>query len=373
MNRRRHALGWVAFGLATGCGTLGPSRAPVDLRDVDVRSARISLRGPRNAVCPGEPTAFDVDIEGMVAGRSARLVQVRHDIDDAIFDLRQLRMTSPQGSIDDEGVFHPNADVRASVHSGFVVYARFPNGPAFSVRYPPSYECTSRIGGEGRQGGSGVDGGDALYTDTDGPILGRTLRRDAASGRPGETGAAGSPGPRFEVFVTWVRTPDYTKLLAARAFGDVDALTLVAPGTPLDVIARGGRGGLGGRGGQGATATLADVAGGRGGPGGRGGDGGPGGAVTVHVDDRYFEEIARWVTMDVGGGGGGEGGPGGIGGGTPGAQLHENKRRTETLGIRSGDPGAPGPGGKAGPGGMAKLVRGEVRDRFDGLGAIVPY
>jgi len=49
------------------------------------------------------------------------------------------------------------------------------------------------------------------------------------------------------VFVTWVETADYAKVLASRAEGDIVMLTLVAPGYPLNVIAIGGTGGDGGR------------------------------------------------------------------------------------------------------------------------------
>ncbi len=258
---------------------------------------RLGLAGPRAAICPGEPVKLDVVLDVVDEdGETMKLVPHRRTFEDAIFDVRQLRVSSPQGFFDGDGVFYPKPDVAASVQTGFVLYARAPHGPSFSVRFPPAYECTASIGRDGPTGGE---------------------------------------GPRFEVFVTWVKTPDYTKLLAARAFGEVDAITLVAPGTPLVARACGGRG-------------AAGV------PGGDGGDGGAGGDVTIVVDDR-FDDLERMVTADVRGG---DGGPAG---------YDELLARTQTEGIR----GRPG---KHGPRGKASIVRGrDVRSRFEGLGAIVAW
>ena len=108
------------------------------------------------------------------------------------------------------------------------------------------------------------------------------------------------------MFVTWVETADYAKLLASRAEGDIDMLTLVAPGYPLNVIAIGGTGGDGGQGPRGMRA-------GGGGTGGDGGSGGAGGGVDVIVDER-FAELEGYVNIDVQGGAGGRAGPPGPGG-----------------------------------------------------------
>lgn len=283
------ALGFVAC--------VPAPRAAIDLERVETRQVRFGLASPRAAVCPGEPVKLDVVLDVVDEdGDAMKLVPHRRTFEDSIFDVRQLRVSSPQGFFDGDGVFYPKPDVTASVQTGFVLYARAPNGPSFSVRFPPSYECTASIG-------------------RDGPT--------------------GDKGPRFEVFVTWVKTPDYTKLLAARAFGEVDALTLVAPGTPLLARARGGQGAAGA-------------------PGADGGEGGPGGEVTIVVDDR-FDELERLVTSDVRGG---DGGPAG---------YDEVLARTQSEGIR-------GKPGKHGAPGKATIVRGDdVRSRFEGLGAIVAF
>ncbi len=258
---------------------------------------RFGLAGPRATICPGEPVKLDVVLDVVDEdGEAMKLVPHRRTFEDAIFDVRQLRVASAQGFFDGDGVFYPSPDVTASVHTGFVLHARAPNGPSFAVRFPPAYECTARIGRDGPTGGK---------------------------------------GPRFEVFVTWVRTPDYTKLLGARALGDVDTITLVAPGTPLLARARGGQGAAGQ-------------------PGRDGGDGGAGGEVTLVLDDR-FDDLARMVTSDVRGG---DGGPAG---------YDEVLARTQAEGTR-------GKPGKHGDPGRATIVRGkDVRSRFEGLGAIVPF
>lgn len=276
-------------------------RAPVDLESVDTRSVRFGLAGPRGAICPGQPVKLDVLLEAVDRdGDPVRLRAHRRTFEDAIFDPRQLRVSSPQGFFDGDGTFYPTPDVTASVQTGFVLYTHVPRGPSFAVRFPPSYECTAEIGGAGAHGFHGT---------------------------------AGEKGPKFSVYVTWVKTPDYTRLLAARAVGDVDRVTLVAPGTPLVARARGGQGGAG----------VYD---------GPGGDGGQGGDVTIVLDERW-DDLERLVTSDVRGG---EGGPGGY-------DELENRFTYEAIRGRPGRRGEPG---------TVTVRRGDVRSRFDGLGAIVP-
>ncbi|MCW5809827.1 MAG: hypothetical protein KIT84_02355 [Labilithrix sp.] len=333
------------------------------------------LASPRSAICPGEPVGLHVLLDVVDPGDDGpprRLVPHRVDLDDAIFDLRQLHVSSPNGTFDADGVFHPSADVLATAQSGFVIFARPPSGPAFSVRYPPSYECRRAIGGAGRAGIAGNAGDHALYGDLPEPNSKEPLPSRAAPGRTGGAGGAGGDGPRMTVYVTWVRTPDYTKLLAARATGDVDTLTLSAPGTPLDVVARGGDGGAGGRGGDGAPGVDDFEPGGPGGTGGRGGQGGRGGDVEVVLDER-FDELDRHVVIDVRGGEGGEGGAGGSGGRSYVGQSAN--RRGVGFAERDGVLVAPGPygaKGTAGEDGNARITRSDVSARFKGLGPVVP-
>lgn len=272
-------------------------RAPVDLETVQARAVKFGLAGPRATICPGEPVKLDVLIDAIDQDGDHRLLRPhRRELDDWIFDPRQLKVSSPQGFFDGDGTFYPSSDVTQSVQTGFVLYSRAPNGPAFSVRFPPSYECTARIGKDGQPGGR---------------------------------------GPSFHVYVTWARTPDYTKVLAARTAGELEAITLVAPGMPLVARSRGGQGEVGA------------------GWGGDGGPGGDGGDVVVVTDDR-FDDLDRLVTADVRGG---DGGPGGY----------------DEVAAASGSEGFRGKPGIRGSKGTASFERGTVRSHFDDLGAIVPY
>lgn len=272
-------------------------RAPVDLETVEARAVRFGLAGPRATICPGEAVKLDVLIDAIDRDGDRMLLRPhRRTFEDAIFDPRQLKVSSPQGFFDGDGTFYPNADVLKSVQTGFVLYTRAPNGPAFAVRFPPSYECTAEIG---------------------------------------KDGAPGQRGPSFHVFVTWARTPDYTKVMVARAVGEIDALTLVAPGTPLVARSRGGQGEAGARDGS---------------DGGRGGDGGD---LVIFTDER-FPELHRLVMADVRGG---EGGPGGY----------------DEIAAARGAEGFRGKAGPRGSKGSAAFMITNVRQHFENLGAIVAY
>lgn len=374
---RRATLGVVLS--ASACALLAcvPTRtAPIDLYRADTKVVRFALKNPRSTICPGQPVALDVELDALVDGELLHLKQHRYDLDDWIFEPRQLHLTSAQGSFGDDGKFYPSPDVTVSAQTGFVIFLRAPHGPAFSVRFPPAYECTASLGGAGRSGAPGAAGEDAIAADKDVDVASGDDPLGAARGKMGQNGGPGSEGPRFSVYITWVRTPDYTRLLAARSFGAVQTLTLVAPGTPLVVRASGGEGGAGGRGGQGGTGlarsssrrSVVFAPGGRGGTGGSGGTGGAGGEIDVFIDER-FDELERMVVADVDGGAGGPGGPPGKGG-EPG-RAGNSGRRSETS--QRGDPGASGVDGKRGPAGRARFARADVRARFAGLGALVPY
>lgn len=377
MHRAGSGLVVAALAMCVAAGCVPTRTAPVDLYRADTKVIRFALKNPRSAICPGEPVALDVELDAVVGGEVLHLKQRRFDLDDHIFEPRQLHLSSPQGFFGENGSFYPNPDVAASAQTGFVFHVRAPHGPAFAVRFPPSYECTATLGAAGRYGVSGGNGLDAISVD---PVIDLARGDDhnaASTGHRAQDGGEGGRGPRFAVYVTWVRTPDYTKLLAARSFGDVQRITLVAPGTPLLVRALGGQGGAGGRGGQGGAgvplrATRQGMVygpGGRGGTGGTGGDGGAGGDVDVFIDER-FDDLQRMVVAQVDGGPGGPGGQAGRGG--EGGRGSNFKRGSEGS-LQSGPPGAPGVDGKRGRSGSARIARADVRERFDGLGAVVPY
>lgn len=377
------ALWVIPFLCVTACVPSLPSRGPVDLRSVETHVTRFGFAVPRGGLCPGQPVDLDMEL---VTSDGEKLYPKRHEIEDAIFDLSQVRLSSAQGTFDRDGRFFPNPDPRVSAQTGFMFYVSVPHGPTFTARYPPIYECDQSLGRAGEVGLQGERGSDALYTDWSHPTA-----RDPSggtSGFSGGDGGIGGDGPSFTVYVTWVRTPDYTRLLAARAEGDVEGFFLRAPGSPLSIIARGGSGGNGGIGGRGSNSltqrTVSSsgskrsrsawgsqtapvfVQAGPGGNGGAGGQGGHGGQVHVVLDDR-FNDLAGWITTDATGGAGGQGGRGGYGGDNrpDGPNIHE----TSAL---KGTPGAHGADGPRGPDGAATIERGAVLAHFENLGAIVP-
>lgn len=351
-------------------------RAPIDLRTADAKVVRFGLATGQSAVCPGSAVRVEAQLEAVLEGDTdaVTVFQHRREIDDRIFDLAQLHLSSPHGTFDRDGIFHASPDVLATAQTGFVLNVRAPRGPSFAVRYPPSYECTKTIGGEGAPGGDGDPGEDAILGESEGHF---SLGGDglAGGGRPGHPGGTGAAGPKVTVYVTWVRSPDYTRLLAAKAVGDVDGFTLVAPGTTLEVVARGGRGGHGGRGGRGAAAFSIYEPSGPGGAGGVGGTGGDGGDVELVLDERW-EDLSRWVRVDIDGGAAGEGGVGGQGG-EAGREVHLTKkgRPSSTTPYDYGPPGPPGLHGGTGNHGRAgsyRSVRADVSKAFEGLGPVVP-
>lgn len=361
------------FGLvAVGC--VPAPRGAIDLHRAETRRINLALESARSTICPGEAVGLDVTLDVVVDGEDelTRLVPKRHVIDDYLFDVHQLHLSSPQGAFDREGLFHPDADAMTSVRTGFVFFARPPRGPALSVRYPPTYECGGIVGTDGARGSEGRVGDEGVSGAT--PNL-------SLHGGPGGRGGEGARGPRINVALTWVRTPDYTKLLAARAEGEGvvgSGLSLVAPGGSLRIQARGGPGGRGGRGGEGTRGWSDGEPGGIGGQGGAGGDGGPGGEVEVLLDDRFADELETLVVIDVRGGAAGEGGLGGLGGpGAEGRPVRNGRGRVvarEPAGA-PGPEGARGSIGRDGPGGASHVSAAPsaaVLARFQGLGAIVP-
>lgn len=344
---------------ASSAGCFPGPRGPVDLRDAEVKEIRLQLRHPRAAICPGEPVPLDVSIDAMIDGQLTTVRQHRDEIDEPIFSLADLHLESPQGTFED-GVFIPNVDARDSLGSGFVFYARAPRGPAFSVRFPPYYECGGKIGGAGQDGYSGLNLTEPNHAG------GRPFSETIAGRHKADTvgGIDGGKGPRLSVYVTWGRTADYTRVLVGHSEGDIEMVTMVAPGYPLNVVAIGGNGGDGGKGMQGQSGA------GQGGSGGDGGKGGDGGEVDVIVDER-FPELEQMINVDVSGGQGGGYGPGGAGGERK-LQAYRSKKRGLHY-VPVGDPGKPGfPGlaGKHGEKGTFFIRRADIHPQFAGVAGL---
>ena len=348
-------------------------RGPVDLRDAHVVQVYLGAKGARQSFCPGEAAPLDVVIDAVLPGddRTTRFHTHREDLWDWLFDPVTLRMASAQGSIDEEAIFHASRDPLVSAN-GYLIDLHT-SGPAFGLRFPPSYECVTTFGSTGRIGESGRDGERGPWT-VDEPMAGQT----------GGDGGAGGPGPSFRVFVTWVRTPYYPKLLAAVAEAGFDGVALAPPDRALTITARGGDGGAGGRGGPGApgqyecrwnrrkkehSACLptVDLKPGFGGTGGAGGEGGTGGELEVHVDRRY-PEIAERLALDVRGGAGGIGGRGGAGGNNAVSSQYAMKSEESEFGT----PGRAGANGAAGANGTSRIVFDDIAPVFARVKTIEP-
>jgi hypothetical protein len=287
-----------------------------------------------------------------------------------------FEITGPLIKGDAEAHLHPNADVLASVESGFrthVVYTP-QRKYTFDVEFPPEYSCFKGYwnnGGEGRGGQDGGYGGDGDWGQSGG---------QGGNGTPGEAGGAGG---RVVAYVTFASTKFYPRLLAVIAN---DTFFLAPPDVPLVFGATGGPGGGGGAGGNGGrggdqatesrevwdpdTKSNTNVAfgvgaagnGGNGGNGARGGRGGDGGSVEVVIDSR-FPELANLVQTDVRGGAGGAAGgygAGGEGGGT-------NAERNASTGNPGNNGYDGGENGADGRQGSARVTRGDVARRFANL------
>jgi hypothetical protein len=135
----------IPFVLAasTAVACVPAPRAPIDLHRAETKVVRFGLKGPRSTVCPGEPTSTEIVLDAVIDGDDTptRLVPYRHEIDDWIFDRKQIHLSSPQGTFDAEGVFHPHAEVVASFLTGFVLFSSRPMCLVFAVRFLRWYVC----------------------------------------------------------------------------------------------------------------------------------------------------------------------------------------------------------------------------------------
>ena len=129
--------------LATACF---PPRAPVDLRKVRVVGISVAPESA-SAICPGQDVTLTIDVDAIRDGQSAptRLHVRRNVLEDWIYPSQHIEMSSAQGAIDEDGIFHASANPRLSA-AGFMLNLRPPNGGVLSVRLPPSYACVRAVG-----------------------------------------------------------------------------------------------------------------------------------------------------------------------------------------------------------------------------------
>jgi hypothetical protein len=284
---------------------------------------------------------------------------------------------SQQGTIDENGYYHPSLDVLATAGSGFEIETVFNEKPekfSFTNTYKPTYACIKAAGGRGASGPSGNPGpsgqtgaaGAGGSSDTGGGNGGA-----GGPGGQGTNGGNGEPGPNIVAYATIVSTAHHDHVALVKTTGDADDIVMFDPKRPFVLSAAGGAGGGGGRGGSGGAGGSGGSgnpggnggAGGSGGPGGNGGIGGPGGTLTL-IYDANFPELADAIHLDVSGGLAGFAGDPGPGGsaGSKGSALGEGA----AAGAQGtgGTSGTGGLSGQAGPDGTARAEPADVAEVF---------
>ncbi|MGH7267627.1 MAG: hypothetical protein ACREMB_22645, partial [Candidatus Rokuibacteriota bacterium] len=249
--------GCTAYRQLVGEDTVSLERAELVRMEVD-------LHRPVKKICPREPVQMWVRVDAKLPGQpAATRVETWAGGPDTrrngMLDFGNFQFTSGQGTFDELGWFHPEADMLATAERGFEIRTAFRHRPDVfteTLVYGPDYSCVRTAGGMGAVGPSGRDGAGGTYG-ADGEY-GR-----GAPGGPGGSGVPGGPGqpgPRLRAYATYVRTRFYPRLIALRIDGGISDLVLAPADQGLVLMARGGLGGPGGSGG----------------PGGNGGDGGRG-------------------------------------------------------------------------------------------------
>jgi hypothetical protein len=367
--------------LGSGCGLFQLiGKKTVNLDKYEVQTMRADIRRTEKAICPREPVQMAVFATAEHKKRKNKTKDLETWAGDPQSTNRIGKMGfgdfefgSQQGTVDENGFFHPNPDVLATADSGFKITTAYKTDPAkfyFENDYKPDYRCISAVGGQGAFGEPGMTGAMGASGQN-----GSGGSSEKAGGSGGDGGAAGNgmnagdggPGPSLTAFATIVQTDQYDKLVLVRITGDVEDTVLIHPDRTLTIHAAGGAGGTGGFGGQGGSGGSGGSGhpggkggnGGSGGLGGDGGNGGPGGRIHFVYDAR-FPELAQVVRLDVSGGpagGAGAAGPGGSGG-SGGSAVGEGA----TAGSRGADgpAGQPGRGGMPGPDGEATSEAGPV-------------
>jgi hypothetical protein len=364
--------------LGGGCGLIqvisgAAKKKTVNMDKYEIQTMRADIRRTEKAICPREPVQMAVFATGEHKKRKKKKTKEletwsgdpsTNRIGKMGFD--EFEFGSDQGTVDENGFFHPVADVLATADSGFKITTAYKENPGkfyFENEYKPDYRCITAVGGQGPHGEAGMSGSMGASGQS-----GSSGSSEKAGGAGGDGGAAGNgtsagnggPGPNLSAYATIVQTDQYDKLVLVRITGDVEDTVLVHPDRTLTIRATGGPGGMGGHGGQGGSGGSGGSGnpggqggnGGAGGIGGNGGQGGPGGTIHFVYDER-FPELAQVVHLDVSGGpaggagGAGAGGSGGSAGSAQGEGAAAGTRGADGPGGQPGGPGIPGPDGEA--------------------------
>lgn len=350
-------------------------RDTVDLEKADVRAMGVDIRKAQKTICPRERVQMAVFADVVLQGKEGlRKFETWEGGPNANrngkLDFADFAFASDAGSFDPDGWFTPHPSLLATAAREMEIttaYRRRPDKFTFKTSYKPDYDCIKEQGKDGPPGIAGAPGsagtrGTAGSTgatttsyqpaSTPGGMSHTTTQQgpggnggNGGPGGPGSNGTNGGAGPRFAVWVTFVKTPFYDKLVAAVIEGDVTDVLLFPPETVLQLHANGGRGGAGGpggKGGEGGPGGSGNPPGSPGqkgadGRGGNGGNGGAGGSIEITFDARFAAELRAVLNAQANGG---APGPGGAGGGI------------------SGQLGAPG---------RVERLEGDVRERFAGF------
>ena len=353
----------------------------VSLQGADVLSMQADIRRPVKKICPREPVQMWVRVEAKLEDQNspARLetwVGDRQARRNGFLDFGNFVFASGQGTVDEQGWYHPRRDMLATVERGYEIQTSFryrPDRFSETLRFEPEYACVREGGGIGAPGARGRHGRGGHPG-----FLRGYVGQPGEPGGPGEEGGDGSHGPRLRAYATLVRTRFYNRLLAIRIEGSESDFLLAPPDASVTLLARGGPGGAGGDGGDGGSGGQGGTGspggpggpGGSGGPGGNGGRGGDGGSIELIYDSR-FPELERLIRPDVSGGPAGAAGSGGSGGSGGAGGTGREGARSGPRGP-SGVAGGSGYSGRAGSTGSASARAGSVADRFRALPGIRP-
>jgi hypothetical protein len=359
----------------------------VNMDKWEVKKMRVGLRSDQKAICPAEPVQVAVFADAKHKKRKNKektLETWEGDPQGANrigkMGFEQFDFSAENGSVDENGWFHPSSDVLASAADGFEIRTRYrPNPDAFSFvsTYAPRYDCITLAGGTGASGQSG-NLGPSGSTGTAGSS-GASDRAggngsDGGAGGRGGDGSDGAAGPHLVAYATVVRTPHHDHLALVKITGDAEDVLLFDPKRPITLSAAGGPGGPGGRGGSGGTGGMGGSGnpggkggnGGPGGPGGNGAHGGPGGTIELMYDEQ-FPELAQVIRLDISGGAAGPAGAGGSGGAGGSKGSARGEGGVEGAAGTSGPDGTTGQPGSPGPDGTAVAQVGDVASVFAGL------
>ena len=218
----------------------------VSLQGADVVSMQADIRRPVKKICPREPVQMWVRVEAKLEDQNspARFetwVGDRQARRNGFLDFGNFVFASGQGTVDEQGWYHPRRDMLATVERGYEIQTSFryrPDRFSETLRFEPEYACVREGGGIGATGARGRHGRGGHPG-----FLRGYVGQPGEPGGPGEEGADGGHGPRLRAHATLVRTRFYNRLLAIRIEGSESDFLLAPPDASVTLLAGGARAG----------------------------------------------------------------------------------------------------------------------------------